>query len=350
MWHVQQSGVPASNAGVVAGNFSLSGDRWNARSNALIAGADGGRWSVQGRAAASLTGGSSDAMARMARMARWELTGLLGTFTRSGELPTSSGEVLAGGRLGSAHGGLSAGVGVGATANNRRVLGLLHAQADTWVATTAGQYGADVSVFVAQSRSGGDSLAAGTNKYADLSLVWRHEGAGLSTGLLTGVREENTHPGRPRMWAAADIAAWVTSRAALVVGAGRSLEDAIRGVPATRYVSAGVRLGAQPQVTVRQRRQGKGGVRLDVRRSDDRLQRIDVHVGSAQRVDLMGDFTDWSAIHLDRVGGSWQAAHAISSGLHRVLVRIDGGDWTVPANLQRVVDDLGGAVGLITVP
>jgi hypothetical protein len=38
------------------------------------------------------------------------------------------------------------------------------------------------------------------------------------------------------------------------------------------------------------------------------------------------------------------------SGTHRVLVRIDGGEWRPAANTPAVDDDLGGRVGLLVVP
>jgi hypothetical protein len=32
------------------------------------------------------------------------------------------------------------------------------------------------------------------------------------------------------------------------------------------------------------------------------------------------------------------------------MLRIDGGAWSVPANLPRIDDELGGTVGLIVIP
>ena len=64
----------------------------------------------------------------------------------------------------------------------------------------------------------------------------------------------------------------------------------------------------------------------------------------------MGDFTDWQSVDFGRDGAVWKLDRPLSSGLHRLLLRIDGGPWIAPANLPRGSDQLGGIVGLITIP
>src|SRR5262249_54151066 len=91
------------------------------------------------------------------------------------------------------------------------------------------------------------------------------------------------------------------------------------------------------------------GPTMSVVRADS-ARRIQVVVERAARVELMADFTGWNAVVLERSGGMWVTDRIIAPGPHRVAIRIDGGEWIVPANLPRVEDDLGGSVGLITVP
>jgi hypothetical protein len=67
-------------------------------------------------------------------------------------------------------------------------------------------------------------------------------------------------------------------------------------------------------------------------------------------VELTGDFTDWSPVSLTQSGKVWRLERALPSGLHRVAIRIDGGEWIAPANLPRGVDELGGTIGMITIP
>ena len=64
----------------------------------------------------------------------------------------------------------------------------------------------------------------------------------------------------------------------------------------------------------------------------------------------MGDFTDWNPVALELAADVWRFDRAIAPGLHRIALRIDGGEWSAPVNLPRATDDLGGVVGLITVP
>ena len=92
------------------------------------------------------------------------------------------------------------------------------------------------------------------------------------------------------------------------------------------------------------------GPRLSIEAGAAGARNIEVGARGAQRVELMADFTDWSPVELERDGDVWRFERAIPPGLHRVAIRIDGGAWTAPANLPRVNDDLGGVVGLISVP
>src|SRR5215217_60121 len=91
------------------------------------------------------------------------------------------------------------------------------------------------------------------------------------------------------------------------------------------------------------------GRRRPRRTSHTVLQRSVPHVRSAgaSRVEIMADFTDWSPVSLERAGDLWRierGTSTISSGLHRVAIRLDGGEWIVPVNLPRVEDDLAGIV------
>jgi hypothetical protein len=87
-----------------------------------------------------------------------------------------------------------------------------------------------------------------------------------------------------------------------------------------------------------------------IERIDDTRRRIEVRGVSASRVEVMGDFTDWNPVMLESTGDAWRLERAISSGLHRIAIRLDGGEWIAPVNLPRATDEFGGVVGLITVP
>jgi hypothetical protein len=65
----------------------------------------------------------------------------------------------------------------------------------------------------------------------------------------------------------------------------------------------------------------------------------------------MGDFTDWKAQPLIALGdGRWTFPDALTSGVHHLNVRFDGGPWGVPSGISAVDDGFGGRVGLLVVP
>jgi hypothetical protein len=158
-------------------------------------------------------------------------------------------------------------------------------------------------------------------------------------------------------------------RTALFVSGGRYPTDAISGSVAGRYASAGVRLRTvgprQPPIRVLRPLRvarapangddpgggGGGAARLDVHPTPDGPVRLVVHALAATTVELAGDFTDWQPVALRRTAeGTWEAVLRIASGVHRVNVRIDGGEWTVPAGTTPSADDFGSEVGMVSVP
>src|SRR5262249_24054692 len=69
----------------------------------------------------------------------------------------------------------------------------------------------------------------------------------------------------------------------------------------------------------------------------------------AKALELMGDFTDWEPRALKRVSdGSWELRVALTPGAHRLNVRIDGGDWLVPAGTRSEESEFG-SVGILVV-
>ena len=70
----------------------------------------------------------------------------------------------------------------------------------------------------------------------------------------------------------------------------------------------------------------------------------------AESVELMGDATSWSVTPMRRTtSGRWRAELKLSPGMHRVIVRADGGKWTAPPGLPVGNDDYGEPVGLIQI-
>lgn len=68
-------------------------------------------------------------------------------------------------------------------------------------------------------------------------------------------------------------------------------------------------------------------------------------------MEIAGEFTNWEPVALSHDDGDlWTAALALARGTYRFNIRIDGGDWIVPAGVTGVSDEFGGAVGLLRVP
>jgi hypothetical protein len=143
----------------------------------------------------------------------------------------------------------------------------------------------------------------------------------------------------------------LTERVALVGAAGSSAFDFAQGLPGGRYASVALRVttrsGGGFDMTARRRAVAEG---LQTWREQDGQVLLVVHAPHAQRVELMGDFTDWRPLMLTRAAdGSFAARVDLPAGSYRVNVRVDGGLWTAPPGTTPVADDYNGAAGLLVI-
>jgi hypothetical protein len=235
--------------------------------------------------------------------------------------------------------GVALGGGAGRVAASGSSGALYHAQGDVWRIVGVDRFIGTASFVNTHSAIAG--TAAGRISYTDLSATWRRDRAFLSVGATAGFRAATN----ASAFGSADATLWVFPNAAIVAAVGRTLEDVTRGVPRTRYASLAIRLSARPQASIASRTPVVRGPTVVASR-----EFIEVRVDSASSVEVMGDFTDWSPVALSREGRVWRLSRTLTPGPHRVALRIDGGEWTTPANLPRVTDDLGGTVAIVTVP
>ncbi|HYC33458.1 MAG TPA: glycogen-binding domain-containing protein [Gemmatimonadales bacterium] len=137
----------------------------------------------------------------------------------------------------------------------------------------------------------------------------------------------------------------VTPNLSLVAGAGRSGSDPITAVPGSSYLVLGLRLrvggsaqqsiGPAPTAAVEHAR-FRIGPALPAGRE------VIVVAPGADRVELAGDFTDWRPVPLQYAGvGGWRTVLPISSGLHRLAVRIDGGAWQAAPGSRPIRNEFG---------
>lgn len=154
-----------------------------------------------------------------------------------------------------------------------------------------------------------------------------------------------------------------SDRWALVLSGGRYPTDAIRGSVSGRYAGVALRLHSAAALRPAPREwpanpppAGSGGSsgaagHIEVLAEGAHAVRVAIRAPAAGLVEIVGDFTDWQAVPLERgANGLWQVVVRIPSGLHRIAVRIDGGPWRAPAGARRADDDFGGEVGIFVVP
>jgi len=150
----------------------------------------------------------------------------------------------------------------------------------------------------------------------------------------------------------------------VLVSGGRYPSDPVRGVIAANHVSVSLRVDAfnsptSPSPTPlralfreleRTGRPGAGEARLTVQTSLQDLHTIRVEAPGSQSVEVTADFTDWQPIALRQTSqGIWEVTVRITSGVHRVNVRLNGGGWIVPRGLRAEEDEFGGSIGVLVV-
>ena len=92
---------------------------------------------------------------------------------------------------------------------------------------------------------------------------------------------------------------------------------------------------------------GNHGFRFD--RLDGDRHRLMFRV-AASRLEVCSDATGWAPIDARSLGRDrWEVELAMSPGVHRVAIRVDGGAWSAPPGVPATLDDFGGEVGLIVV-
>ena len=156
----------------------------------------------------------------------------------------------------------------------------------------------------------------------------------------------------------------IWKQVSVLISGGRYPSDPVRGVIAANYVSVSLRVETfssptSPSPTPlralfreleRPGKPGAGEARLTALTSLRDLHTIRVEAPDAQSVELTADFTDWQPIALRHTSrGFWEVTVRITSGVHRVNVRLNGGPWIVPRGLRAQEDDFGGSVGVLVV-
>ena len=179
--------------------------------------------------------------------------------------------------------------------------------------------------------------------------------------LLSGF-EDDDDDGSHRIWGEASATVRAGERLSVLLSAGSYPSDPVRRVLGANYASAGLRLAlggsdrSQPlampaQLLAAVRAHTKAATsptaRLEVaQRGDSYVLRV---FAEARSIDVSGDFTDWQPQALKKLGdGSWEFAAMLAPGVHRLNIRIDGGEWVVPAGARPEEGDFG-MVGVLVI-
>lgn len=198
-------------------------------------------------------------------------------------------------------------------------------------------------------------------RYTDVQGVGRYQTGVVELSTFVGLRAW----GRPAQqgddtWGGVNALAWISPRVALTVGAGSYPADFAQGFPAGRYVTAGVRVATR-RPTERQAiadlepRLAPPLARavvpaFETRRDESGRVLVKVRAPGAGRVELMGDFTEWTPVAFRPVAdGWWVISLPIPPGSYRMNLRINGGTWGVPPGLPVLQDEFGGMVAVLTV-
>jgi hypothetical protein len=184
----------------------------------------------------------------------------------------------------------------------------------------------------------------------DLSVGASSGRGPLGLALAGGVRRA-TLGERGEGWATLRATWAVSGDLALSVQASRLAADAQRSLPSRRELQLGVLLRpwghSAPPVALPAA--AAPAVRsFAVRPAGEGRMTLVLHVPGARSVELMGDFTAWRIVALERGrGDTWQLTLDLARGVHQLNVRIDGGAWMPPPGLGVGDDGFGGTFGLL---
>lgn len=266
---------------------------------------------------------------------------------------TGSGRVLGGGRLhlGGSRIGTWAGLSAGSVIDPIGARAIRQGEAGIWA-----QLGSAVAQVAAMPVRIAEDL-----KYTDTEGSIRYGSARFDIGATGGFRSTVAgYEDSPRSWAGVYLTAWVRPSVGITAAAGNYPADIGQDLPSARYVSLGLRVAPKriiptipplpSEIFATPARASQPGIAVS--RASNGNRTISLRAPSARSVEIMGDFTDWVPVQMApaQPAGTWAITLPVSSGVHQVNVRIDGGPWTVPSGLTPIRDEFGGSVGILVVP
>jgi hypothetical protein len=148
---------------------------------------------------------------------------------------------------------------------------------------------------------------------------------------------------------------------AAVISGGSYPIDPTQGFPGGRFAAASIRFtrghrrqnparAAMTSAPVREAGDSADIAAFTWKRVSAREVMLQTTAVRARVVEVSGDFTGWTPLKLTSTGeGTWTLTLPIAPGQYQMNLRVDGGPWVVPRGLLPIVDEFGGAVGLLIV-
>lgn len=243
-----------------------------------------------------------------------------------------------------------------------RQVGRLSVQVQGWQTATVLSNGADSSVNLPDTLTPRTAASSSTRTITDLGLWLGWAGDRVSLRAATGMRfgprrldpgatMDRATPGAAgptvgSTWWSLEGAWWIAARIGVVGTIGRQPIDPAYGASGEQFYRLGLRalLASRPRAPAVPAAEATPS--LLARRMRESLVEFSLPAPErAAAVEIMGDFTDWQPVALERAGTRWRIILAVTPGLHRINVRYDGGAWQAPVGSRRVEDEFGGESG-----
>src|SRR5688572_2008058 len=337
----------------------FEGERTTVSGAASFTRFDGGIWSAQ-----ALAAGSRFTEAR--GLLRGELSAQMESNSHRGTLRTA--QAIAQGRghlVGGGDRGLWLGAGAGHAWRSPEGGTLLRADVGAWAqlgdatlrltamhntvrtSTRVVTAAPNLEAQVIDTRS--TSVSKGTIRYLDTEAHFSWSRARVAMDAVAG-RRLVRDGGHANTWLLGG-SVMLTERLAVVGSTGASAFDLAQGLPGGRYATIALRVTTRAGGPLELRSRSRATARvMETWREQDGTVLLVVHAPRARRVELMGDFTDWRPLVMQREADDHFAARIhLPAGSYRINVRVDGGTWTAPPGTTPVADDYNGAAGLLVI-
>jgi len=190
--------------------------------------------------------------------------------------------------------------------------------------------------------------------YTDASTSIRWVPRGVQVDVAGGLRLQNSEV---QGWIGGAVVVHVAGPLHVVGSAGTFLPDPIQGLEGGDYATLGLRLARRPPrtlvspvLTAEAPPEAAAFRGFVIRRSPEGKVRMQLDAPTLQRVELLGDLTDWVPVPMLREGASWIVELDAPPGRYRMSFRVDGGTWVAPPGVPSESDDFGGTIGIVMVP